>query len=317
MMKSRAADRRGSRWGKNARGRSEGEPASPGGAGTGKSRGKRPKRKIPTQGKTSRARVIVSGASLFPPAPGTAPPEELRRWAARAAFVEELLQDDRVKDLFRAWGERTGFATAWRSLDAVHQAQVEATPLGKRSRRLERQIAEAKAALQSAYRRWWRAPVRGEAEAFVRDRLRLPWLWVVEDLLIGFDSSYTSFKWPIPGGTFTPDTASAQFVGPSLGETEQEAFARLKREYLRVRGAVRATFARRASGGWRPSRSEETIARYARWVYRHRVLGESIRSLAREYHRQKGHVCSGDDRPTVRRGIAEAERRLTLAPPQG
>lgn len=275
--------------------------------------GKRPNARSARKGEPSRARVIVSRASVLPPVAGPALPEELRRWAARAAFVEELLQDARVKDLFRAWGERTGFATAWPALRATYQAQAQATHLGKRSQRLERQIAEARAALERAYRRWWRTPVRGEAEAFVRDQLGLPWRWVVDDLLLSFSTSYTRLKWPIPRGRVTQDPAWAEFVGPNPGETEPEALARLKREYLRVRGEVRAICARRASGGSRPSRSEETIARYARWVYRHRVRGESIRSLAREYHAQTGHVCSGDDRPTVRRGIAEAERRLEVA----
>lgn len=58
------------------------------------------------------------------------------------------------------------------------------------------------------------------------------------------------------------------------------------------------------------------LEQYARWFYRHRVCGERVSLLAREYsERQRGlgPNTTVHDHPTILRGIDEAEKWLNLA----
>lgn len=260
----------------------------------------------PRKAHTPTVQVTLSSTPLFPP-PEPPGPDHLRRSATRAAFMEELLKDQRVRELFERWGQQTGLSEAWSRYEATHDAMAVAMKSRTPSTRLARQLAAAEATLRRcSHRAFGRLP--SEAQAFVRDGLGLPWSWVAPELLAAFGGFSPGLRWR-HDWAFHPGTAAAEFVGPGDRETEQEARGRLKREYLRVDAELRAIFARRAA---RDRMLSGRVATYARWFYRHRLRGESIRSLAREYHEQKRHVCAGDDRPTVRRGIAEAARRLGL-----
>ena len=95
-------------------------------------------------------------------------------------------------------------------------------------------------------------------------------------------------------------------------ESRHEAVERMHREFVQV---ARKILAAATPRGRLPRKKVDSLERNARWFYRSRVLGESVSSLAKEYH---AHHCPGalgrahDDRQLVRISIREAERLLLL-----
>jgi hypothetical protein len=152
-------------------------------------------------------------------------------------------------------------------------------------------------------------------QSFVIEDLKLPWPWLTMELLCFYNAELvgclcdTRFemqhvfepqspkidrRFRIPAGT-----ARAEAI-KRLGMFCEEALNEISGERSRKRMPHRPNATR--------------MARDLLWFYRKRIKGESIRSLAREYH-QKMHpeksICSGD-RSTVQTGIDECWRILSV-----
>jgi hypothetical protein len=159
------------------------------------------------------------------------------------------------------------------------------------------------------------------ARSLIRELVKPGWPWLVSDLFFTF---YGSIMAAIAGGgivatrklqvqTPCPSDVTMAFL-PEPGEPAEQAFAR----YEALDESIRARFAE-VLGGERTELTpaeERRTARAARNFYGQRVLGKSVRTLAREYCASD---CSPrsmredhDHRATIRDDIDLAERLLSL-----
>jgi len=216
--------------------------------------------------------------------------ENDRHVIARYAFLEQLLDDSRVHWLFESWHARL-------PLDAVSTGDVDG---------LFRAVEDGCA---------FYVP---EAIAFVRDTLALPWPWVAIELCFEFQRRTVGNV----TGARLQRTVSVGHVAPSVRivfETRQdESIAQNQARLVDLccQGLTELEAGLPPKGYW--SRQTDHVTRNARWFYRHKLRGESVRQIAREYHahQTRGRErASGndDDRATVRAGINETERLLSLS----
>jgi hypothetical protein len=104
-----------------------------------------------------------------------------------------------------------------------------------------------------------------------------------------------SLVWAMPDPVTPPLTVT---VLP--GETPRVAVARARREAKRPGGRA----------PWKAFTEDGLYQRYAVWLFRHRILGESKRTLARDYR------THGDARKTITRGIRLAELHVKAFDPK-
>ena len=231
---------------------------------------------------------------------------------ARLAFLEMLTEDKRVVDLWWGWGQSTGVNDSARTLRlAIDQLAASAGLENQESMRkiyeigseLELEamegslnpelvdiaddaLAEFGLCLDRVYS--LRKQMSAATTVFIRDTLELTWPWLTLELIKCFEYSALA----IGSGSTNPLEKKAE---------RKEAVAS---EGARRRRSHRATAIIR---GRLPLDEEaefqDGVGRCARWFYRNRLIGESIREIAKSDH------C---DRATVERGISEAEQILGI-----
>jgi hypothetical protein len=161
---------------------------------------------------------------------------------------------------------------------------------------------------------------------FVRDELGLPWPWVAIELcqvlVLEAMGIICGGPWHMTWHVELEDPAAPDLrftfeVQP--GETISTAHRRFIDEAntfsTRLEEAAPAVEVGRVPSDL-SHEARDGVGEYARWFYRHRVCGESIRSIAREYHTARSHrrafdAC--DCRKAVRYGLGQAERLLSLS----
>jgi hypothetical protein len=166
--------------------------------------------------------------------------------------------------------------------------------------------------------------IAADMVALVVNDLGLRWIWLGIDLYRAFVTHVIgrlrNITQPIVGMVPRGDVPAPRLTctfSTHPGEMVHAAQQRLRKEIEAVmahlesarppQGRVPANLEREAQQG---------VGKYARWLYRHRLCGESIRSLAQRYHTEQRHprpFWQCDCRRGVRYGIKEAERLLGLA----
>jgi hypothetical protein len=254
-----------------------------------------------------------------------------RHWVARYALMEHLVTDARMLALWNGWLAGELGARSYSSM-AAFQALAVQRGLADRSQLWSAEVghlggalgpgvteAESRALgerLEAAIAAWNAVRAR-EAPRMLDDTMRLvvedwglPWVWLEFELLEVFNTTILSAILGMAAITqvapFVPDPpAPAVRVAfePAAGETASQARVRLRAETARAMAALTPPAPPALPRGYRPA--TEVTQRHVAWFYRHRVQGESIKHI---------HRVDFADRATVRHGIAEAERLLSLTP---
>ena len=91
------------------------------------------------------------------------------------------------------------------------------------------------------------------------------------------------------------------------GETVGQANERLELELRTLIAEARQELTRFVDilpRGKVPNRTKESLRKYSEWFYRHKVAGESVRSIASQAFTKEGRM-DDDRRKDVRRGITK------------
>jgi hypothetical protein len=254
--------------------------------------------------------------------------ENVRHALVRVGFMNALLGDSRVQALFDMWSTATHperVENARMELKAVEAEVNDFLQDPSVSARARRDLAAKLRAARRSFawivlskRKGLAQPPDPDPVLFVRDTLGLPWAWVALEL-------HDTFVWsmlvrsglvpPIIKGVWVERSADAvEPVSPEVGESQETYAARLVARGRALGKAEPGMPAKRA-----PRKRQEPVRRWGEYFYRGKVRHppESIRSLAKEFHRRKKHrqsvvECLDYDRKRVRAGIREAERLLGL-----
>jgi hypothetical protein len=256
-----------------------------------------------------------------------------------AAFLEQLLKDERVLALFHRWSENLGGVRVSYhcpiTFDPPAHYPITFDPPAK--------AQEQKTGLDSFIfkkvvercNRFWenfnqlRSQFIKETIDLVRDELDVPWPTIGVELVMAFvwNQVMSMFGarphlriWYEPLDPPAPDDVILNFR-PNPGETLSLAEQRFESEVERVRAILSAAKALASiPQGKIPTDFQreftEGIGKYARWLYQHRICKRSQRSVAKAYH-EGHHPGSLTDScgclKLVRHGIKEAERLLSLS----
>ncbi|MDP9368576.1 MAG: hypothetical protein M3Q03_09935 [Chloroflexota bacterium] len=258
---------------------------------------------------------------------------------ARAALLNLLLLDPTVTAVFDRWTDATsigrlarrleehlkriastaGFANGQELMRAVKAAggdtftvrftvadQAEADRVSRPLSDLVREADELLDALLAALPGFDAAPLFEEAVALVRDGWRVPWPWLAWELVrcwtlwlssapFGRTSVVNFWAEPNDLGQPAPTITFATKTGESLGDAMRRALDEVFAPLEAAAQAAQLPTGRRTN--------PEIVQRYTEWWYRHRIRGESVRSIA---GKDEGK------RKLVRHGIAQAERWLGI-----
>jgi hypothetical protein len=203
--------------------------------------------------------------------------------SARTAFLNELVADERTGQLFDAWRTACGLNIA------ALQERAAADP----DRAADEFADSFDANIDQLSRR---------ALAFVRDDLRLPWAWVIFEVLEAFacDSVAKIFGIGVEKSIQRQSPPIKVAFRSRAHEAAEEIRARLLAELEPVLASLCGATRRPDS-----VKRDERIEKWVTWFYRQRIRGESVRAIAKDYR-------TADDRPTIRRGIVQAARLLAL-----
>lgn len=163
-----------------------------------------------------------------------------------------------------------------------------------------------------------------EIYRFVED-IGLPYQWLAWELLGLYFARVLvdDFSWRFTGSLDVEDTAYSQpspefhcdiSFDARAGETVGQAIERLEIESRSQIAEARQELTRFVDilpRGRVPDRTRKSLRRDAEWFYRHKVAGESIRSIASQAFTKEGRM-DDDRRKDVRRGITKVGDLLAL-----
>ena len=231
-----------------------------------------------------------------------------------AKISDQLTTMPEPQDVEISWDYEDGFKVSSDSDGEIKSLAGEATEIlrGFRSELMEHfSSSEFQQAVDEIYR-------------FVED-IGLPYQWLVLELwgLYFFRVLVGDFSWHFVDSFDVEDTAYSQ-PSPEFhsefsfdtrsGETVGQAIERLKIESrTQVAEAIQelTRFVKPLPRGRVPNRTRTSLQRYAEWFYRHKVAGESIRSIASQAFTEEGRM-DDERRKDVRGGIKKAESLLSL-----
>ncbi len=281
---------------------------------------------------------------------GSSEGENIRHMLVRVAFTNEFRLDERVEALCHEWGVRYGLESPALALAHTLESLAEATGVENRGVLLEKisqlessedgnhvlvdpndratvEFANSLSSNQALIDRVDTLAddllekfagvddraVASEAVQMVKSLL-LPWPWLAVEIIEAFVFGLWGFakgqiividQWvehpdlPTPHLSFRFRTRSSETISEALVRFVRDAqqfIVRLMEPAVEFpRGRIPTDFRDEIENG---------VGRYGRWFYRHRIRGDSINAIARDA------VC---DRATVRYGLREAERLLSLA----
>ena len=259
--------------------------------------------------------------------------DNFRHTIVRTAFMEEFWKDERVQALVSRWAQRTGLEERALRLARAGDRLAELAGLDSRGELMGRdeliidedqlqEVQEAMAEYQVAFDAYVErlshpdeetdVDVFGEAREFITN-LGLPYPWLAIEL-IGY--TYHAISGMALGRVMQIDSwyepaAPSEVNAPSTsmtfqteeGESVEEAVGRLLRE---AEDTVEKLLEPLPARGRVPDRTIPVLERNARWLYRHKVKGESIRSIA------INEFGSSDRRKDIYDGIQRAEELLEL-----
>jgi hypothetical protein len=246
-------------------------------------------------------------------------------WVNRRTLVKEKLSDiakisDRLAtmaeshDVEISWDYENGFKVRSDSDEEIKSLAREATEIlsGYQSEIIEY-------CNSGTYRQ-----ITDEIYQFVED-IGLPYQWLVLELWgLYFSRVFVEdFPWHFVDSFDVEDTAYSQpspefhcdisFDARSV-ETVGQAIERLKIESrTQVAEAIQelTRFVKPLPRGRVPNRTRTSLRRYAEWFYRHKVAGESIRSIASQEFTKEDRI-NDDRRKDVRVGIKKVGDLLAL-----
>ena len=239
-------------------------------------------------------------------------------------FKEILLGIAKISDRFVAipgaqdveisWDYENGFKVPIDSEDEIKSLAAEATEIlrGFRSELMEHfNSSEFQQVVYEIYR-------------FVQD-IGLPYQWLawelpglylagvlVDDFSWRFTSSLdvedTSYSQPSP--EFHCEILFDARAGETVGQTIERLGLELSSQIAEARQEL-TRFVKPLPRGRVPNRTRTSLRRYAEWFYRHKVAGESIRSIASQEFTKEDRI-NDDRRKDVRRGITKVGNLLAL-----
>jgi len=244
---------------------------------------------------------------------------------SRSPLVKEKLSEiakisDRLatmpepQEMERSWNYENGFKISSDSDGEIKSLAGEATEIlrGFRSELMEHfSSSEFQQTVDEIYR-------------FVED-LGLPYQWLAWELwgLYFARVLVDDFSWRFTGSLDVEDTAYSQpspefhcdiSFDARAGETVGQAIERLEIESRSQIAEARQELTRFVDilpRGRVPDRTRKSRRRDAEWFYRHKVAGESIRSIASQAFTKEGRM-DDDRRKDVRRGITKVGDLLAL-----
>jgi len=244
---------------------------------------------------------------------------------SRSPLVKEKLSEiakisDRLatmpepQEMESSWDYENGFKISSDSEGEIKSLAGEATEIlrGFRSELMEHfSSSEFQQAVDEIYR-------------FVED-IGLPYQWLAWELLGLYFARVLvdDFSWRFTGSLDVEDTAYSQpspefhceiIFDARAGETVGQAIERLEIESRSQIAEARQELTRFVDilpRGRVPDRTRKSLRRDAEWFYRHKVAGESIRSIASQAFTKEGRM-DDDRRKDVRRGITKVGDLLAL-----
>ncbi len=222
--------------------------------------------------------------------------EHLERTTGTAGF-------DHVQDLMQALESMTG-DTLTLPLNVADEAEAE-----RISQTVSDLLTEADqllGAYLAAVQGFDAATLFDDAAVLVRDEWRLPWPWLAWELSrfwlhwlssAPFGKRHVVNFWTEPNdlGQPAPTITFATRPGESIGDAMQRAIDEVFTPLEEAAQAAQLPTGRRTN--------PEIVQRYTEWWYRHRILGDSMRTIA---EKDEGK------RKLVRHGIGQAERWLGI-----
>jgi hypothetical protein len=245
-----------------------------------------------------------------------------------AAFLEQLLKDERVLALFHKWSEILGGVRASYHCPITFDPPPKAQEAERELDGLISKQTFEPCNLFIGFLTFLRPHFIKEIIDLVRDELGLPWPIIGLELLQAFIWTqiismlgatprlyvwYESLDLPVPTNVILN-------FRPNLDETLGSAEQRFENEVEKVRAIFRAAKASiKLPQGKIPTDMQREltggIGKYARWLYQHYIRKQSQRSIAKAYH-EDHHPGPLTDScgclRLVRHGIKEAERLLNL-----
>ena len=270
---------------------------------------------------------------------GSTHAENVKHVLTRLAFMDVMFKDKQVNDLWWNWGDYTGLNETAGNMASVGDQVAEAAGFDNRGyvwelletgsddevsaidNSLSRELVTAvNTAVNEFIESLDKLPIyterlANEAIVFVRETLLLPWPWLALELVQCFvyaawgcvQGRVLRFEgWAEDKEAVAPDVEMEYKTAP--GEPLGHALERLSESFIEAIEKLTEDGEHQSVPRGRIPVDEELelrdgVGKYARWFYRNRICGESIRHIA---------VSDEYDRATVRRGINEAERLLGL-----
>jgi hypothetical protein len=213
-----------------------------------------------------------------------------------------------------SWDYENGFKLSSDSDGEIKSLAGEATEIlkGFRSESMERfSSSEFQQTVDEIYR-------------FVED-IGLSYQWLALELLGLYFARVLvdDFSWRFTGSLDVEDTAYSQpspefhwdiSFDARAGETVGQAIERMEIESRsQIAEAIQelTRYVKPLLRGRRPNRTKENLRRYAEWFYRHKVAGESIRTIASQEFTEQDRI-NDDRRKDVRVGIRKVGDLLAL-----
>lgn len=260
--------------------------------------------------------------------------DNIRHLIVRTAFLNQLVRDERVQELFRRWWEITGLEAAVQRVTGALDELARLASLQGRDQVLdvdsfcvdendapytEEMMGEAASAFEQVFEAFDRCadyPLAGEAKDFVLN-LGLNYAWLAVELTSAFTEmveprirggvlhikkEYVALDLPVPPTTYTFSTREGEGAAQALTRflTEvQEVSARLKTA-ITPRGTVPA------------GKQRQKLERDAVWFYRNKVRRETIQDIATDVFGE-AEDYPHPRRKDIREGIERAERLLRLS----
>jgi hypothetical protein len=254
--------------------------------------------------------------------------DNLRHGCARVALLDCLAEDPQVLAHLESWGREIGLIQAAEEVASLGEEAAQLCGVGSRWEVWRREEHEplgppdeardqALLRLTEAFERFLEAfrrstEVLEAACAFVRDELRLPWVWLAWELtmmllleafqeVLGIevckglryipeDPPAADFSW-----TFTTRP------GETVSAAQQRFNAEAHTAFVQIQPVPDAP--EQIPLGRQRQDLEELARRNAQWFYRHKVRQEPISRIARDCHVSRVNVYDG---------IKKAEQVLSL-----
>jgi len=260
----------------------------------------------------------------------------------RAAFLNCLVHDERIKSLFEDWGNRTGlFREAEKIRSSVHalaascgfeddlefvrRVFLDGKDYPKDELVDLTQLKNASARFFSAMTKFGRLSKSSGRQlgesilVYVRDELKLPFPWVCIELCHVFYLRVVTrafgFEFEIQFALNEPELAKDLRFEAAAGESISKVLERILSEGAKLAKAAVSSEAPAGKKSRAAKNGGEHLEKYAEWFYRKKVNNESIRAIAQNYclnNCQELHAGENDHRRDVRYGIARAEKLLNL-----